>query len=175
MRFVALLRGINVGGNVLVKMTDLKKELEKTGFTNVKTLLASGNVVFDSSQKDARKNATTIEATLEKKYGRCIRTIVRTINDLVQLDKAQPFRGVEVTKNTRLYVTFLNEKPAKHLKTSSKFFRVVKTCPFEVCTVLVLTPDRGSLDLMSLLEKHYGADITTRNWNTVQKILKLAI
>jgi len=111
---------------------------------------------------------------LEKKYGRPIRTIVRHINDLKMLDKANPFKGIEVTKDTRLYVTFLDKAPKAHLKTTNEFFRIIKTCPFAVCSVLILTPNRGTLDLMGSIQKHYGADITTRNWNTVQKILRLA-
>ena len=147
MRFVAFLRGINVGGNV----------------------------IFESTLKDSRKAAQKIEATLEKRYKRAIRAIVRPMHDIEMLAKADPFKGIPVTKETRLYVTFLDKKPAKHLKTTGEFFRVVKTCPFAVCSVLILTPDRGTLDLMDSLGKHYGKDVTTRNWNTVQKILKAAI
>ena len=174
-QYVALLRGINVGGNVLIKMSDLKIELEKAGLKNVVTILASGNIIFESNEKDTHKLAEKVEAALEKKYKRKIRAIVRHLDDLRQLEKAKPFKGIEVTKDTRLYVTFLDKKPAEHLKTTSEFFRVLKTSPFAVCSVLVLTPKRGTLDLMSSLEKHYGRDITTRNWNTVQKILKLAV
>lgn len=173
MLYVALLRGVNVGG-VTVKMTDLKRLLEKAGFTDVQTLLASGNVVFSSPKKDGRRHAAEIEKMLEAKYKRTIRVIVRPMRDIEMLAKSDPFKGILVTKDTRLYVTFLDKPTKRHLKTSSEFFRVVKTCPFAVCSVLTLSSDKGTVDLMGSLEKHYGKDITTRNWNTIEKILKAA-
>jgi len=171
MKYVAFLRGVNVGG-VTVKMADLKKLLEKEGFKDVKTLLASGNVVFDVPKGGARKIAQKIEKALEAKYKRTIRVIVRPISDLEMLAKSNPFKGIELTKDKRFYVTFLDKPPKSHVK-SVDFFEVVKASPFAVCTVLTITPDRASIDLMDSVTKHYGKDITTRNWNTVEKILKL--
>jgi uncharacterized protein (DUF1697 family) len=175
MRFVALLRGINVGGNVIVKMSDLKTTFEDAGFKNVQTLLASGNIIFDSNSSDTKQLEKKIEGLLEKRYGRRIRSIVIRIEDIGELEKSNPFRGISVTKETRLNVTFLREKPSKHLETTDKFFRIVQTSPIAVCSVLTLTPNRGTVDVMGSLEKHYGDDITTRSWNTVLKILKAAI
>jgi uncharacterized protein (DUF1697 family) len=179
MKYAAFLRGINVGGNVLIKMADLGKLLESASFRNVQTILASGNVVFESTQKDTRKIAAKIEEFLEKKYKRSVGVIVQPIADIQSLAQSNPFKGAEVTKGTRLYVTFLKESAKMHLKTSSEFFHVVKTCPFAVCAVLVLTPKYpgrtdGTQDLMGVLEKHYGKEVTTRNWNTVQKVLQTA-
>lgn len=187
MIYVALLRGVNVGG-VIVKMADLKKLMEQVGFTDVKTLLASGNVIFEAGKAtspngdrpnspqasfrgDARRIAKKIEEALKAKYKRDIRCIVRPAEDIQMLAKANPFKDSAATKETRLYVTFLDTQPKSHLKSASNFFRVTKTFPFAVCTALVLTPDTSSIDLMASLEKHYGKDITTRNWNTVQKIV----
>ncbi len=186
MKYAAFLRGINVGGNALVKMTDLKRLMEATGFKEVKTLLASGNVVFDAPRGDAKKIATKIEAVLKKKYMRDIAVIVLSIDDLKKLDATQPFKGIKVTPETplesrkrpltgqaRLYVTFLYEKPKSHLKLApSKVFYLTKKSDTAICSVLILTPDRSTIDLMAALEKHYGKLVTTRNWNTVQKILK---
>ena len=171
MQYVAFLRGINVGGNALIKMAELKRVLEKAGLKNVKTVLASGNAVFESSSSDTHKLAEKIETALEKKYRKRIKTFVRHINDLKMLDKAQPFKGIIITKDTRLYVTFLDKVPKTHLKAGNDFFRVVKTCPFAICTVIMLTPGHATLGLMGYLEKHYGKNITTRNWNTIQRIL----
>ncbi|MBM4406965.1 MAG: DUF1697 domain-containing protein, partial [Chloroflexi bacterium] len=66
---VALLRGINVGGNKVIKMADLAKAFTSLGFANVRTLLASGNVVFEASNAKAA-TSSVIEAALEKAFGR---------------------------------------------------------------------------------------------------------
>lgn len=171
MYYVAFIRGINVGGNTIIKMATLKELFEKAGCANVHTILASGNVLFDSPSRDKRLLQKKLEASLTEHVGRSISINIRSLNDLQTLSKGDPFKKIPVTKDTRLYVTFLDKPPAKHLKTTSPFFRIVKTCPFAVCSVLLLTPDSGSLDLMASLEKHYGKNITTRNWNTIQKIL----
>jgi uncharacterized protein (DUF1697 family) len=67
-RYVALLRGINVGGRTLVKMADLKTCFENLGFDRVSTYIASGNVLFDSDEEDAAKLATTIEGAIEQRF-----------------------------------------------------------------------------------------------------------
>lgn len=173
MRYVAFLRGVNVGG-VTVKMADLTKLLEKSGFEDVKTLLASGNVIFESAKKDSRKLAGDIEKILETKYKRTIRVIVRPMHDLEMLAKGNPFKGIVADKNTVLYVTFLDKAPTNHFKTTSEYLTVTKTCPFAVCIALDRHGGHNSIDVMMDLTKHYGKDITTRNWNTVEKILKAA-
>jgi uncharacterized protein (DUF1697 family) len=93
MTYVALLRGINVGG-VTVKMAELKALLEKAGFMYVKTLLASGNVVFDGAKKDSRAIAQQIGKLLESKFKRKIHVIVHPIHDIQMLAKAEPYKGM---------------------------------------------------------------------------------
>jgi uncharacterized protein (DUF1697 family) len=88
--------------------------------------------------------------------------------------KGSPFEDVTVTSQTRLYVTFLSEKPASNLEipyeSPEKDFRILSVSDSEVCSVLTLTPNRGTTKAMDILEKEFGKNITTRNWNTVQKI-----
>ena len=172
MKYAAFLRGVNVGG-VLVKMAELKGILGKVGLKKVQTILASGNVVFESNKK-ASELKKIIESALKTQWKRDIVVVVHSIDNIKKLHAANPFEGIKVTPNTRLYVTFLFEKPKSHLKTSSKFFRILKTSDSAVCSVLTLTPNKGTVDLMGDLTKHYGKNITTRNWNTIEKILKVA-
>ncbi len=174
MKYVALLRGINVGGNKKVRMADLKKFLKREGFTNVKTLLASGNVVFDASAGSLKNIRDTIESAILKKFDFGSHTIVRPHDEIMRLVKSVPFKGITVTAQTRLYVTFLSKKPTKTLKLPASYgngiFRILKATEGEVCSVLIVTEGRRSVDLMEAIEKEYGKDVTTRNWNTVQKI-----
>ncbi len=168
----AFLRGINVGGNNLIKMSDLKQAFESMGFTNVKTLLASGNVLFDAAKKVASK---TIEQQLEKKYDRHISVIVRTVDELKDLADGEPFKKIRVTPQVRLYISLLPEKPASKLKipyvSPDKSFEILQVRGKDICSVLTLSPDVHTPDAMKIIEKEFGKNVTTRNWNTIMKIV----
>lgn len=170
-KYAAFLRGINLGKRQ-VKMGDLKIVLEEIGLENVKTLLASGNVIFESNEKDSTKLRKRIEAQLKSKFGFKIDTILRSIEEIEKLVKNNPFRKIEVNKDTRLYVTFFGEKQTKKIKSDNPNFQILRITEDEICTVLTLDKNGRTLDLMNILEKEYGKNVTTRNWNTVLKILK---
>jgi uncharacterized protein (DUF1697 family) len=175
-RYVAFLRGINVGGNKMIKMEDLKRVFEAMKFRNVKTLLASGNVVFETAKVEGAELSTKIAEKLKSAFGFDAGVLVRSIDEIQRLADSKPFEKVKVTPQTRLYVTFLSEKPKTLLKVpfkpSDKDFQVLRASKDEVCIVVTLTPSTQSVDLMAFLQKHYGKQITTRNWNTIEKILK---
>lgn len=189
MKYVAFMRGLNVGGHQ-VKMTDLKSLFESIGFQNVKTLLASGNVIFET---DSSNIQSRIEESFQKKYGYESRTIIRSIAEIERLIKLDPFKDINVTKNTRLYITFLNHRSdspdyvhaGRHgVKTpSGKNFKIPYTSPdgtfkilhlsdSELSSTLELKDGKGTVDYMSVIEKEFGKDVTTRNWNTILRIMK---
>jgi uncharacterized protein (DUF1697 family) len=174
-QYVAFLRGINVGG-VTVKMDKLKKVFEAIGFSNVKTLLASGNVLFSAPSASQSALVKKIEAKLDTAFGRAIGVLVRKIEELRRLAEANPFAGIKVTPQTRLYVTFLSEKTTSSLKipyiSSDKNFKIIRATENEVYSVATLSPNSRTVDLMSILEKEFGRKVTTRNWNTIEKVLK---
>jgi uncharacterized protein (DUF1697 family) len=169
---VALLRGINVGGNKKVPMKELVRVFEKNGFKNIKTLLASGNVVFDSAPGKIKN----IQNILEKAFGFEIETLVVPIEFVEKIVKADPFKGIKVTPQTRLYVTFLKGEPKAKIKlpylSSDKSFHILKQVDQALLSVLDLSKS-GTVDAMAILEKTYGKAITTRNFNTVEKIAAL--
>jgi uncharacterized protein (DUF1697 family) len=86
-------------------------------------------------------------------------------------DKAKPFGTIKAASGTKLYATFLDKPPKKHLRYDDKHFTVVKTFPFVIAWVTWDPSVQGTVVFMDEMHKHYGKDITTRNWNTVQKIL----
>lgn len=179
MDFIALLRGINVGGNKKVPMADAKKVFEGLGFTEVRTFLASGNIRFKvaKGRPTLEELTATLEAALKKKFGFEIPVLLRSLDSIQSLVKENPFKGIPVTPETRLYVTFIEGKPLVELKlpyeTPEKDFKILcKTKDGAVCSVLTLLRGRGSVDAMTILEKTYGKKITTRNWNTVLKLIK---
>src|SRR5262250_1956433 len=107
---VALLRGINVGGNRRVAMADLRAWLEELGLKHVRTYLQSGNAVFQSDQPRVSL-APAIEKKIEKEAGFPVRVVVRTAQELKRVVEINPFlkrAGVDAAK---LHVTFLAEKP----------------------------------------------------------------
>jgi uncharacterized protein (DUF1697 family) len=158
--YVAFLRGINVGGNKIVKMDDLKKAFESMGFKNVKTILASGNVLFEGRERELTKK---IEDKLEKAFGFPIPVIVRSFDSLLAISKSEPFKGVKVSADTRLFVTFI-EKP----KVFTKDPRIIRMTGSELFAVLDLS--EKTVDYMAYLDRNFGMN-TTRNWNTIGKIL----
>ena len=176
-RYLIFLRGVNVGG-VKVLMKDLTQALTKAGFKNVKTRLASGNIALDAEKTTPAKLKTEVEAVLKKTFQRDISVVVRSSEQIQKLIASDPFKGIKVTPDTRLYISFLPEPTvSKNLKipyqSDDGNFQILKVTDTEIISYLIITPDRGSVDLMGILEKEYSKKITTRNWNTVVKSGKL--
>lgn len=156
-------------------MAELKLAFEEMGCRDVKTVLATGNVRFEVKTRSATALTKAIETKLATTFGFQIRAIVRTLDYVEKLIKAEPFKRIKVTPQTRLYVTFLSEQPATKLKipyeSPDKHFRILKVSENEVFHAVVLTPNSRSVDSMAILEKEFGKDITTRNWNTISRIV----
>jgi uncharacterized protein (DUF1697 family) len=170
--YVAFLRGINVGGNNKIDMDELRQAFMSWGFAGVKTVLASGNVIFET-QKAKAGLAQIIGQKISESFGINVSVILRTVDDIKALAEADPFKNIRVTPQTRLYVTFLADKPkSKTPESQDKDFRILHVSDAEVFSVLTLLPDRRTVDLMKILEIEFGKKITTRNWNTVCRILK---
>lgn len=175
--YVAFLRGINVGGHNQIKMDELRAVFANLGFEQVSTLLASGNVLFTARESDPDQLTQPIEAALEAAFGYRTGVLLRSQAQIRALALADPFAGIEVTPDTRLYVSFLSVPPKDDSMAGygspNGEFRIVRVTPDEVCSVLTLSPDIRTPDAMSVLEKTFGKKITTRNWNTVEKIVQV--
>lgn len=173
-RYVALLRGINVGGNKKVPMQKLQEVFASLGLTEIKTILASGNVVFTSTEDNSTRVTEKLEASLRLAFGFEIPVLLRTQKDIQQLIKSDPFRAIRVTPDTRLYVSFVSEKITPGIpipyESPEKDLRILSASETEVCSAIVLNPKHQTTDLMKIIEKNFGKKTTTRNWNTVQKI-----
>lgn len=173
--WVILLRGINVGG-VKVPMRDLKEMLTGMGMTQVQTLLASGNVVADAPLATPADVKREVEAALAATFGRPLTVVVRSLQEVQQMVADNPFAGVEVTQETRLNVSFLGEQtkdgiPVPHVSEDGSF-RILANQGRALFSVLDLSKT-GTIDAMTIIEKAWGKDVTTRNWNTVTKIAAL--
>lgn len=172
--FVAFLRGINVGGNPLVSMSNLKQEFEDLGFTNIKTVLNSGNVVFETSPEPIETLVSKIEEGLKQVFGFEIKVLLRTGDEIQNLIKQEPFKNTVVTPDTRLNVTFLPEGiQAAAFKSSDDNFQIVLATDQEICWSVNLSLGHGTPEVMKAFEKQFGNQITTRTWNTLLKIGQL--
>lgn len=166
--YAVFLRGINVGGHKKVPMAVLKSTLEDAGFTNVKTVLNSGNILVDSNQSIAEVKAGVSRLIIDT-FGFEVSVMVRLYRDLKILINAKPFDSI--SSDTKAFVTFLPTLVKSELPPAqSASFKVITNTGLELLGVLNLKT-AGTLDYMKYLEGLYGKDITTRTWKTVQKLI----
>jgi uncharacterized protein (DUF1697 family) len=172
--YVALLRGVNVGGH-LVPMEKLRKTLERAGYRNVRTILASGNAVFEAEREGLSSLTRKLESALSNTFGFSIPVLLRTKGEIKHLVESEPFKGIEITHETGLYVTFLSDVPARggSAKLSKKDLKIVSVTDGAVCSVVRRSRPGATVDFMSQLEREFGKNITTRNWNTIEKIARV--
>lgn len=168
--YVALLRGIGPM-NPNMRPAKLRQAFEKMGFQNVRTVISSGNVVFDSSSKSASSLEKKIEAALPKLLHFSSTTIVRSKKEIETLSKKNPAKRVVHGAKSYVLVTFLKNHSAKLrlLPRKGPGFRVLGVYKREVCVVINMQ-DARTPDLMLKFEKEFGKEITSRTWNTVVRI-----
>lgn len=165
MKLCAFLRGINVGGNKIIKMSDLAKTFESLDLKNIVTVLASGNIIFETEKNEKIKEK--IEEKLKNEFGSNISVIIRTKQEIEEIVKSNPFEKITITPQIRFYVTLL-PKEIEIPPDLTLGFKIVKSTKLEIFSVLDL--DQKSTDMMTILDKKFGKNITTRSWNTIQKI-----
>ncbi|MDX9881998.1 MAG: DUF1697 domain-containing protein [Prolixibacteraceae bacterium] len=172
-RYVALLRGINVGGHHKLPMGELRSVMTKLGFENVVTLLNSGNVIFDAHRGCDGELEKIISVSLEKNFGFPVPVLLRTADDILDVIRDNPFGNIEITRDLRLYVSFLKHIPSVNVNipwiSDDHSFRITElrgTAIFSILDLAVTQTTKG----MEVLEQFFGKDITTRNLNTIKRI-----
>ena len=177
-RHVAFLRAINVGGHV-VKMDRLRQLFEDLDLANVKTVIASGNVLFDATARNVATLERRIEAHLFTALGYEVETFVRSPKEIEAILAHDPFaRSKQRTSESRLYIGFLKaEPPAAVCKsldgclTPTDEFRVRNR---ELYWSLN-GPSADSKFGGPALEKMLKCGTTIRNVNTVRRIAELVL
>ena len=173
--YIALLRGINVGGNKMVAMAALRTAFEALGFGGVKTLLQSGNVVFTGAAKPTDALETTLEKEIGKRIGFTPAFHVRTADEWRAVVKANPFAEAAAKDPGHLLVTFfktpLDRAHVKALQAAITGPELVQARGRELYMTF---PDGvGTSKAPILVGKMLGAGGTARNWNTVRKLAAL--
>jgi uncharacterized protein (DUF1697 family) len=175
-RYVAFLRGINVGGHKLVKMDALRRIFEDAGHSNVATYIQSGNVVFDSAERDAHALEEGIEGRLREALGFEVAVLLRTFDEVAAVVRQEPFAPRGAEDGATVYVTFMREKPGADLRRSLTSLgnddvevRVKKREVFVLVRRNVSAVD--AIFSNSLFGKKSGGGTTTRNLKTLSKIV----
>ena len=167
-RYVAFLRGVSP---MNAKMPELKRCFESAGFSDVKTLLSSGNVAFSTrapSTIDAL--AKRAEKAMQAELGKSFSTIVRPTSYLQELLASDPFAEFALPSDAKRVVTFLRGPTQARIELPVELdgASILKLTGAEVLSAYVVNSDKGPV-FMNLLERTFGKEITTRTLDTVKK------
>ena len=176
MKYVALLRGINVGGNSLIKMADIRKADEGCGYTKVATYIASGNVLFESDELNLEKITYTLENCLLNTFDLPVRVVVLSSPQYKKIMSDVP-KDWEIREDIRKYMAFI--KPPVSAKTIAPEVQLKKGVDFLkvgdgvlYMTTLLSGLTKSGFNKMAGNKQLYK-EMTIRNYNTAKKILSL--
>jgi uncharacterized protein (DUF1697 family) len=174
--YIALLRGINMGGHNKIAMADLRDFVSALGFDDVRTVLQSGNIVFRGRTRAPSSLEKLFETETAKRFGIDTRVMVRSAAEWEKIVAGNPFPDEAKSDPAHLAVVFLKDKPAR------KYLDVLKACItgreyFHASgrELYAVYPDgfAGSKFTMPLIDSKLGTRGTARNWNTVLKLAGL--
>lgn len=174
-RYIAFLRGINVGGHN-VKMEDLRVLFGELGFENVRTYIQTGNVFFESDEVTKSELSSRIEALLLNKLGYAVSTFVRSVEEFENTLQSAPFDSYELTEDTRHMIVFVSDQ----IPSTTKFplfspkgdYELIGATEGELYVIVHLI--KGKFLSSSFIEKTFGVATTGRFFHTSLKILEAA-
>ncbi len=168
-RYAAFLRGVMPTN---CKMPALKAAFEAAGFTDVKTVLGSGNVVFDARSGSEATLQQKAEAAMQERLGKVFLTIVRPVEQLRKILAADPYRRFKLSPEAKRIVTFLRGRPKAKLALPVELdgARILAMQGGEIFSAYLPNP-KGPV-FMTLIEKTFGKEQTTRTWDTVAKVAR---
>lgn len=175
--YIALLRGINVGGNKKIQMARLKECLSEAGLKDVKTYINSGNVIFRSGARSEGTLEKKIADVIQDEWGFEVAVVVRTCDNVEALLKNDPFAKQTEAKDLKVYLTFFSKKiaaAAKRELTKDKIAHEQVAVIDREIFILRKIVKAGEMHYENrYLEQATGQPSTTRTRSTIQKLLKL--
>jgi uncharacterized protein (DUF1697 family) len=171
-RYVAFLRGINVGGHNIVKKEKLLEAFVSLGFKNVSTFKQSGNVVFETDSTEAEALRSTIQQKLCQALGYEVLVFLRTLPQLKELVKNNPLENT-ITEGVSLLVTFMSDRPTGYtvpIKIPKSTAEIIQIRGFEAYSLTRGHGDGGKPN--PFIEKQFKTKATSRNWNIIKEIAK---
>lgn len=177
-RYIAFLRKINVGGKNLMKMDELTRIFTAAGFKNARTYIQCGNVIFDSTSANEVGLRKKIERALRQALGYEVTVILRSLREIEAIVKRNPFRKIKTDGDVMLCVVFLADEP-KHKPGLPLASKTEKLEVFEVkdraAFIIARRKQAGWFGFPNnFAEKELGVLGTTRQWSTLNKLLKAA-
>jgi uncharacterized protein (DUF1697 family) len=175
--WVALLRGINVGGHKKVLMADLRALCTSLGFGSVATYIQSGNVVFRAREADSTRVASKLQKGIAATFGFDVDVVVRDVAGLEAAVDGNPFLAEGVEDTSKLHFTFLAEVPAKAARAEFGSYRMGVDELRLVGREAYLHCPQGlgkTKFTPTFIERRLGTAATTRNWRTVTTLLEMA-
>ncbi|QNG58216.1 DUF1697 domain-containing protein [Bacillus sp. PAMC26568] len=172
--YIALLRGINVGGHNKIKMADLKSLLESMGLNRVKTYIQSGNVLFESDEPEDLLRER-IEQEIIGGFGLSVPVILRKAMEFEQIIKVCPFKAENLPEGESLHISFLAEAPSQDAISHVLTYKSdIEECEIKGKEVYLILRQgfRNSKVLIQLQKLEVQG--TLRNWKTVNKLAELA-
>lgn len=175
--YIALLRGINVGGNKLIKMQELKAMFAELQYENVRTYIQSGNVVFESEESSGSRLSEVISQRIQETFGFGVPVIIRSLEELEAVIAGNPFPLTEQEEFKRLYVSFLAAAPSAEalelIRPYEEGADRVRMVGKEMYTYYEVSVSESPLFKVQF-DKLLGTTLTARNWNTLGKVTALA-
>ncbi len=174
-KYIALLRGINVGGKRKILMKDLKLLFKNLGFKNISTYIQTGNVFF-SSEKTKKEISPKIKTEIFKQFAFNVPVIIRTTKEMNTAFLSNPF--VKRHALEKLHLTFLNQSPTQEKIKALKELTSKSPDQFEIIgkNAFILCQDKYHKSKLSnsFFEKKLNVTTTTRNWKTLAKLVELS-
>jgi uncharacterized protein (DUF1697 family) len=179
MRYISILRGINVSGQKKIKMADLKSLYESLGFQNVVTYIQSGNVIFDANVQIKSDIKARIEKAIDTKYKFHVPVEIRTNHEIGDIIKNHPFGSVDLAEDgAKVLVTFLSSEPSEiKISDIQKYVTPPEQLVVREKEVYLYCPNGYGKSKLSntFLESRLGVEATTRNMKTVHKLYELSV
>lgn len=177
-KYVAFLRAINVGGNNMIKMADLRAAFESLRLKNVRTYIQSGNVLFETAETDADVLTKKIERKLIKSFGFQVPVFLRTMAQMEKILQLDPFATIHTNDDVATFLVLLSHEPQSapptpvvFLKERAELLALSERAAFILCR----RKENGQFGFPNaFFEKELGISATTRNWRTVKKIMDFA-
>ena len=178
MRYVAFLRGINVGGRKLIKMEELARIFTGAGLKNVRTYIASGNVIFESGSTNETALRKKIEKVLRQTLGYEVTVVLLTLGELESIVTRNPFKRRASGAGVVQYVVLLADEPKSKIQipliSTTENLEVFEVTDRAAFIILRRKKNGRSGYPNNFVEKQLGVAGTTRNWSTLKKILQAA-
>ncbi len=175
--FIAMLRGINVSGSKIIKMEPLRASFTDLGFSNVKTYIQSGNIVFEAPNESAASLSNKIAQRILRDFGFSVPVLLRTSKEMEEIIRRNPLVETPGIDHSKLHVTFLSGTAPK---TALEQLQPLAVKPEMIQIIgreiyLYCPNGYGNTKLNNTaVEKKLSLGATTRNWTTTKMLLAMA-